>query len=65
MNYTQKEILDALELIKNVCWDHVNGGCEKCPFYSGSFNCCIFKYDYIDAKEWTLNTPERNWHAVV
>lgn len=62
MQYTQKEILDALELIKNVCWEQQDD-CKKCPLYSVTNCCCIFRSD-VNPDEWELNSPDKTWHAV-
>jgi len=66
MPYTQKEILEALELIKKVCWEHTThkDNCEQCPFYSVSGCGCLFNSGNMNPHEWELNSPDRTWHAV-
>jgi hypothetical protein len=63
MQHTQKEILEALELIKATCFDN-QLGCENCPFYSIAYQCCNFRNDEINPSEWELNSPDKTWHAV-
>ena len=62
----QKEILAALELIKQTCNNVMLYGtdCDVCPFYNVATSMCIFKNELVDAAEWDLNTPDRPWHAV-
>lgn len=57
---TQKEIIDALKTLKEVCIE--NGECTKCPLRSKEFNCqCELKLRFPSA--WEFNEPLDCWSA--
>lgn len=41
MEYTKKEIIDALKVMQKACEDNQDSYCCCCPFYSYEFDGCI------------------------
>lgn len=59
MNYTHEEILDALEVIQEICLTH-HRECEKsCPFAHGTY--CEIARKLPD--EWDIGGKENVWRA--
>lgn len=55
----KQKILDALELIKNICVENPN--CEKCPLGTCYSNCNILR---VRPQDWNLSVlPEETWRA--
>ena len=60
-NGNEKEILDALRLIKKICATN-DSRCGDCPFYNPSTSCCIVHN--IWPEDWELiDESPSNWRA--
>lgn len=57
MSYSNKQLYDALSLIKNICEDT---HCDDCPMYDKGM-CRVSDSDNCPA-DWSLNCPE-HWRA--
>ena len=57
---TQGEIIEALEVIKDVC-DMYNGQCDSCPLRRQWQDCGITDSD-CDPRFWNIHKPE-DWTA--
>lgn len=55
--YTQKDIVDALNIIKSTCISYEH--CVECPFIK--YNKCMIIENCPD--EWNLISAEQNWKA--
>ena len=62
MKHTEAEILDALEVIKNVCGEYHDVRCcgSICPF---SYEERCFFDEGMRPSEWTLNDGVKMWRA--
>lgn len=58
MTYSNKQLYDALSLIKNICKD--NSSCDDCPLCDED-RCKVSDEGNCPA-DWTLNCPE-HWRA--
>lgn len=57
MSYSNKQLYDALSLIKSICENH---DCDDCPMYDKG--TCKVSSDEMCPADWALNYPD-HWRA--
>lgn len=62
MKYTNKQIYEALNIIKETCNEADDDKCIECPLSNSSGVCNIVHSDVVPGS-WKLNNADKKWMA--